>query len=307
MPSPEADQLKQRLTRFAADLRGAGPTPPSLAEMRAVFATFCATVTPPAEVTWTEADADGVPALWANPAGGATDRVIQYLHGGAYLLGDTDAYRHFTGHVARAAGCRVLSVNYRRAPEHPHPAPLEDSLTAYRWLLAQGTDPARMALAGDSAGGGLTFATLLALRDAGLPLPAAAVALSPWTDLEGTGASMTSNAPNDVLVQKPLIQGMATLFLQGQDARAPLAAPLHGDYAGLPPLYLQVGGHETLLDDARRVAATSRSAGVAVVLDVAPEMQHVFQMGAGWVPESDAALARVGAFLRARLGLGDEP
>ena len=225
------------------------------------------------------------------------------MHGGGYVLGSADDYKRFTGHIAKAVGCRVLNVDYRLAPEHPHPAPVEDSTAAYRWLLTQGYDAVHLAIAGDSAGGGLTLATLLALRDTDVAQPAAAVPISPWADMEATGETMTSNAVNDALVQSQLLLGMADMFLNGQNAKDPLAAPVHADFKGIAPLYVQVGGHETLLDDARRVAESARRDGVDVTLDVFPEMQHVFQMGAGNVPESDAAVAKIGAFLRPRLGL----
>ena len=197
----------------------------------------------------------------------------------------------------------MLSVDYRLAPEHPHPAPVEDSATAYRWLLAQGYDSTHLAISGDSAGGGLTLATLLALRDAGTAQPAAAVPISPWVDMEGLGESMTTNAVNDALVQAPMLLGMAGMFLSGHDPKDPLASPMYADFTGVAPLYIQVGGYETLLDDAKRVAEAAQRDGVDVTLEVFPEMQHVFQMGAGNVPESDDAIAKIGAFLRPRLGL----
>jgi epsilon-lactone hydrolase len=205
------------------------------------------------------------------------------------------------GHIAKAAGIRALNVDYRLAPEHPHPAAVEDSVTAYRWLLDQALRPEHLAIAGDSAGGGLTIATLVALRDRGLPLPAAAVPISPWVDLEGTGATMATKADVDLLVSAEVIKSMADSFLAGQDARDPLAAPLHAELSGLPPMYIQVGDDETLLDDSRRIAERARGAGVDVRLDVFPEMQHVFQMTAGNVPEADDAIARIGAYLRERL------
>ncbi len=299
MVSPEAEQLKHRLADFAARLSGCG----TVAEMRALFSIFSEITEKPAGVTWAEVDAGGVPGIWADADGGAKDRVIQYLHGGGYAIGDAHSYNHFTGHLAKTAGCRVLCLDYRLAPEHPYPAALTDSTAAYGWLLRQGWKPECLALAGDSAGGGLTLATLLALRDAGTALPAAAVPISPWADMEAAGATMTTNAGQDVLIQRPMLLGMAAMFLNGHDARDPLASPIHADFTGLPPLCIQVGGHETLLDDARRVAGAAQKAGVNATLDVFPDMQHIFQIGAGRVPESNEAIARIGAFLRSRLGL----
>jgi acetyl esterase/lipase len=230
--------------------------------------------------------------------------VLQYVHGGGYVIGAAHYYRNLTGHLAKAIGCRVLNVDYRLAPEHPHPAPVQDSTTAYRWLLDQGFAPGRIAISGDSAGGGLTVATLISIRMAGLPQPAAAVPLSPWVDMEGTGDSMTSKDAVDLIVHRDALKGMADAFLQGQDTRDPLAAPLHADLRGLCPLYIQVGEDETLLDDSVRLDARAREAGVESRLDVFPGMQHVFQMAAGTTPEADDAVARIGAWLKPKLGLG---
>jgi acetyl esterase/lipase len=299
MASPQAEAVKQQLREFAASL---DPNA-ELDAMRASYETFTALTTEPAGVRWTEVDAGGVPAIWADPTGGAQDRVLQYVHGGGYVIGSAPYYRKLTGHLANALGCRVLNVDYRLAPEHPHPAPVEDSTAAYRWLLDQGIEPGHIAISGDSAGGGLTMATLLSIRDAGLPMPAAAMPLSPWVDMEGTGDSMTSRSERDVLVNAETIKGMADAFLQGQNARDPLAAPLHGDLSGLCPLYIQVGDDETLLDDSVRLAARARAAGVDCRLDVFPEMQHVFQMAAGTMPEADEAIARLAAWVRPHLGL----
>jgi len=299
MASPQAEAVKQQLRQFAESLDpNAG-----LDEMRASYETFTTLTAEPEGVVWTEVDAGGVPAIWADPTGGAQDRVLQYVHGGGYVIGSAPYYRKLTGHLANALGCRVLNVDYRLAPEFPHPAPVEDSMTAYRWLLDQGFEPGHIAISGDSAGGGLTMATLLSIRDAGLPMPAAAMPLSPWVDMEGTGESMTSRQERDVIVNAEVIKGMADAFLQGQNARDPLAAPLHADLSGLCPLYIQVGDDETLLDDSVRLAERAKAAGVEVRLDVFPEMQHVFQMAAGTMPEADEAISRLADWVRPRLGL----
>jgi len=250
MASPQAEAIKDQLRLFAGSL---DPNA-SLEEMRASYEAFAQMTADPDGVTWTEVDAGGVPAIWADPPNGARDRVLEYVHGGGYVIGTADYYRRLTGHLANALGCRVLNVDYRLAPEHPHPAPVEDATAAYRWLLDQGIEPSHIAISGDSAGGGLTVATLLKIREQGLPMPAAAMPLSPWIDMEGTGESMTTRAERDVLVQPETIKGMADAFLQGQDARDPLAAPLHADLRGLCPLYIQVGDDETLLDDSVRLA-----------------------------------------------------
>ena len=303
MTSPEAEALKETLAEMLAQLSGTEEHPVLVDEMRGLYGLFADITAEPDEVTWTEVDAGGIPAIWADPDAGATDRVVQYVHGGGYVIGNAHYYKRLTGHIAKAVGCRVLSVDYRLAPEHPHPAAVEDSTTAYRWLLGQGYAPAHLAISGDSAGGGLTLATLLALRDAGTALPAAAVPISPWVDMEATGDTMTTNADNDALVHAPMLLAMAGMFLGGHNPKDPLVAPIHADFTGIAPLYIQVGGHETLLDDAKRVAAAARRDGVDVTLEVFPEMQHVFQIGAGHVPESDDAIAKIGAFLRPCLGL----
>jgi len=276
--------------------------PPTVEEMRASGEAFGEMTAEPDGVTWQDAEVAGVSCRWAVPDGGADDRVLQYVHGGGYVLGTLDAYRKFTGHLANAIGCRVLSVDYRLAPEHPHPAAVDDSSAVYRALLAD-FDPAHLAISGDSAGGGLTVATLVKLRDDGTPQPAGAVPLSPWVDLEGTGESMQTKADVDLIVGADGLKQMAYMFLAGQDLHDPLAAPLHADLIGLCPLYVQVGGDETLLDDSTRLVAKAAASGVEVRLDTFPEMQHVFQMAAGNVPESDDAVARIGQWLRPKLGL----
>jgi monoterpene epsilon-lactone hydrolase len=301
MASEQAEAIKQAMREYSEKAGAAGEV--SVEEMRAGSELFGEMTSEPEGVTWSAVDAGGVPAIWADPAQVADDRVLQYVHGGGYVIGSAEVYKRFTGHLANAIGCRVLSVDYGLAPENPHPGPVNESVTAYRWLLDEGYRPEHLAIAGDSAGGGLTLATLLKLRDEGVPQPAAAVPLSPWTDMEGLGETMQSNADRDVLVHGDHLKGMVDMFLAGGDPRDPLASPLHGDYSGVCPLYIQVGADETLLDDARRVASRAREHGVEVQLDEFPEMQHVFQMAAGNMPEADEAVARIGAYLRPRLGL----
>jgi epsilon-lactone hydrolase len=198
----------------------------------------------------------------------------------------------------------VLALDYRLAPEHPHPAPVIDAVAGYRWLLEQGVAPEHVVIAGDSAGGGLTVATLLRARDEGFPMPAAAVPISPMVDLQATGESMVTRADADPMIDRAMALEIVQLFLGDGDRRDPHAAPLHGDLTGLPPLLIQVGDAEVLLDDSVRLADTARAAGVDVTLEVWPEMVHVFQASAGFVPEADAAIARIAEFCRAKLGLG---
>lgn len=247
-------------------------------------------------------NAGGVPAEWIETPGAAADRAILYLHGGYYLLGSIRMHRAFTGHLAHATGARMLLIEYRLAPEHPFPAALEDALTAYRWLLGQGFSAERLVVAGDSAGGGLALATLLAARAAALPLPAAAVCLCPWTDLACTGESMNKKPAQPFIVEPEVARISAQLYLAGADPRNPLASPLYADLRGLPPLLLQAGGDDTLLDDATRLADRARLAGVAVELQVWPEMVHEWQQFADIVPESKRAIADIGAFVRRHTG-----
>jgi monoterpene epsilon-lactone hydrolase len=298
MASEQAEAVKDVLRSFREQVLQGQPT---LEEQRAGGEAFGEMTAPPSGVTYTDVDAGGIPAEWVVPEGSADDRVLMYVHGGGYVICSMRTHSKMVGHIAKAAGVKALNVDYRLAPEHPHPAAVNDSVAAYEWLLDQGYAPNNIAIAGDSAGGGLTLATLLALRDRGLPLPAAAVPLSPWVDLEATGDSMKTHADRDLLVNEVGLKAMADLFLSGGDAHDPLAAPLHGDMRGLPQLYIQVGDDESLLDDSRRFAAKRKVAGVDVRLDVFPDMQHVFLMGAGNVPEADDAVARIGAYLRERL------
>lgn len=254
----------------------------------------------PDGVTCTPVEAGGVSAEWSVAAGVDEAKVVLYVHGGGYVMGSAGSHRDVTGRLSKAAGARVLSLNYRLAPEHPFPAPVDDAVAAYRWLLAQGISPGNIAVAGDSAGGGLAIATLLALRDAGEPLPAAGIGISPWVDMEGTGESMTTRAAVDPVVQKEGLLGMAKLYLGDADPKNPLAAPLHADLAGLPPLLLQVGDAETLLDDSTRLAEKARAAGVDVTLKVWDEMPHVWHLFAPILPEGRQAIDEIGSFFQAR-------
>ena len=254
----------------------------------------------PAGVTCTPVEAGGVSAEWSVADGAAEDKVILYVHGGGYVMGSAGSHRDVTGRLSKASGSRVLSLNYRLAPEHPFPAPVDDAVAAYRWLLAQGISSSNIAIAGDSAGGGLAFATLLALRDAGDPLPAAGVGISPWVDMEGTGESMTTRAAVDPVVQKEGLLEMAKLYLGDADPKNPLAAPLHANLAGLPPLLIQVGDAETLLDDSIRITERARKAGVDVTLKIWDEMPHVWHMFAPILPEGQQAIEEIGAFFKER-------
>ncbi len=220
---------------------------------------------------------------------------LLYLHGGGYVQSSLNTHFELMGRIARSCRCRVLGLDYRLAPEHPFPAALEDALAAYRWLLAQGMAPARLMIGGDSAGGGLALATLLALREQNLPLPAGAVLLSPWTDLTGSGDSLQSRADADPMLSPEYVTAMAPLYYTTHDPRGPLISPCFADLAGLPPLLVQVGDAEILLDDSLRLAHAARAAGGLVELQEFEAAFHVFHTFPQ-VPESVAALTAIGAF-----------
>jgi acetyl esterase/lipase len=241
--------------------------------------------------------AGNVKAEWLVPPGADTERVLSYFHGGGYVMGSINTHRAMVARMARAAGARALMVDYRLAPEHPFPAAVEDATTAYKWLLDRKCKPRKIALAGDSAGGGLTLATLLALRDAQTPLPACAVPISPWTDVEGTGASMKTKASGDPMVREADLLRYGALYAGSTDLRSPLVSPLYGDYRGLPSLLIQVGEAEILLDDSTRVAERAKQAGVQVDLEVWDEMVHVWHVFAKLLPEGQQAIEKMGAYV----------
>jgi epsilon-lactone hydrolase len=259
----------------------------------------------PREVDYIETEAGGRPAMWAVPKRGSADRVLLCLHGGGFIAGSVYTHRKMFGHLAKAAGARALLVSYRLLAEGGvYPEPAVDVVGAYRWLLDQGIAAGHIALAGDSAGGWLAVTAQLRARAQGLPLPAAAVLISPWVDLEVTGESFATNAGRDPFFSRELVRGLAHSFLgEAADPRDPLGNPLYADLAGLGPVYIQAGGDETLLDDARRLEDRARKAGVDARLDVFPGMLHTFQMAAGRAPEADDAIRRMADWIRPRLGL----
>ncbi|MBV8957830.1 MAG: alpha/beta hydrolase [Actinobacteria bacterium] len=248
-----------------------------------------------------DVDVDGVPGAWVTADGAADDKVVLYLHGGGYAIGSIKTHRALAANISKAVGVRVLLIDYRLAPEHPHPAAVDDAVTAWKWLLAQGLAPANMAISGDSAGGGLTFATLLALRDQGLPLPACAVPISPWVEMEAISDSHTTRAEVDPMVHSDGLKRMADWYLNGIDVKTPLAAPLHADLRGLPPIFVQVGDAEVLLDDATRIVEKAKAAGVDATCEVIPDGIHVLHAFAPLVPEANDAIDRLAAFMRQHL------
>jgi monoterpene epsilon-lactone hydrolase len=255
----------------------------------------------PADVAVEHAESPERPAEWLRPPGVRPDAAVLYLHGGGYVIGSPRSHRHLAAAIARAAGTPALLLDYRLAPEHPFPAALDDAVAAYEWLLARGIAPARIVIAGDSAGGGLTVATLLALRERGLPRPGGGVCISPWVDLTGSGASYVTRAAADPIVTREGIEGMAQAYVAGGDRKSPLISPLFADLRHLPPLLVHVGSDEVLLDDARGLAEHARSAGVDVTLEEWPAMIHVWHWFLPMLDEAERAVGNIGTFVRARI------
>lgn len=251
-------------------------------------------------------DAGGVSAAWIGEQGLRADRAILFLHGGGFRMGSVTSHRDLCFRIAQAAGCRALSLGYRLAPEHPFPAGLDDAVAAYRWLLEQGHTGRTIAVAGDSAGGGLAMSLMVALREQGLPMPSAAALLSPWVDLTASGESYQTRARVDPVHQRAMVLFLSKVYLAGRDPSDPRASPLFADLKGLPPLLIQAGDHETILDDAVRLAENARSAGVEVTFDVVPEMIHVFQMYADELAEARGAITEIGRFLARHLQIVSE-
>lgn len=296
MPSREFEQI-------LAQIRNAPVIAPtlSIAQARAQIEERFAALPSVAGARITPVDAGGVPAEWVQAPQTTDAATLLFLHGGGYNVCSPRTHRGVTTNLSQAAGCRVLALDYRLAPEHPHPAAVDDAVAAYRWLLAQGVAPTRIGFAGDSAGGGLAVASMVRLRDENTPLPITAYLISPWVDLAGTGVSWGTNQDLDPMVNRNQLDQMALAYLAGRDPQTPLASPLYADLAGLPPLLVHVGTHEVLLDDSLGLASRAEAAGVSVTLDRWKGMIHGFHMFVGIVPEADTALAAGGRFLRERL------
>jgi epsilon-lactone hydrolase len=246
--------------------------------------------------------AGSVPAEWLIPPVVSDGRVVLYLHGGSYICGSPDSHRSLAANIAIASKARALVIDYRLAPEHPHPAAVEDAVAAYKWLINGHTDPQHLAIAGDSAGGGLSVALLLSLRDRNIPLPAACVCLSPWTDLAFTGDTWKSKAKADLIIYDYKELAFAKMYLGGLDPKTPLASPLYADLKGLPPLLVQVGTDEVLLADSTRLVERAKQAGVNAVIDEWEKMQHVWQFAASFIPEGRRAIERIGEFIDRNCG-----
>lgn len=301
-PEGQGGMSIERLKGLVRERSKRGELP--LAERRKVMDGNAQQFPMPDGVAVETVDLGGLRAEWHVPEGlsGAPEeqRTILYFHGGGYVIGSPVSHRHITGRLALDANARILSVDYALAPEHPFPAAVDDGLKAYRWLLTRGHAPGRIAIAGDSAGGGLSVATLLAARNEGLPMLAAASLISPWSDLTCSTGSYQTRADADPMITPEGIRELAATYLAGADARNPLASPNLADLHGLPPMLIQVGDDEVLLDDSRDLASRASAAGVDVTLEVAPGMIHVWHAFYQMLPEGRQAIAGMGDYLTAR-------
>lgn len=251
----------------------------------------------PADIKVSPVTADGITAEWLIPEGGTGDKVILYTIGGGYVSGSCKDHRAIVSRIARGSGISVLLFEHRLAPEHPFPAALDDSMTAYKWLLNQGVSPLHIIIAGESAGGGLCLSTLLGLKEHNIPLPSAAVAVSPWTDLKLTGESRRTKA-KVCLAPTGMAEVCAKYYAGDNDPSLPLISPLYGDLHGLPPLLIQVGGDETMLDDSTRFAEKAKRAGVDVTLTVVEGMMHCFPLLPPFIPEARKAMEEMCNFIK---------
>jgi len=254
------------------------------------------------ELTCIPVSANEIRAEWITTPATSTERAILYLHGGSYNSGSITSHRSLAANIAHAAKTRALIIDYRLAPEYRFPAAVEDAKTAYRWLLENHVSPDHIIVAGDSCGGGLALSLLIDLRDDQLPLPAAAVCLSPWTDLTCTGESWETNRKKDIMLDPGALRKSAQLYLGEADPRTPLASPLYADLKGLPPILTQVGSNELLLSDATDFAERAQAAGTKVTLQVWKGMQHEWHFAVNILPESRQAIQQIGQFIQAQIG-----
>ncbi|MDQ4491692.1 alpha/beta hydrolase [Sinomonas sp. ASV486] len=267
---------------------------------RSIFDEWHQPTTEPEDVTYKEETVGGVPGIWAFPAGADKTRVLLYTHGGGFAVGSASSHRKLAAHVAKALGVTTFVPDYRRAPEHPHPAQIEDGVAVFDALLERGIKAEDITTIGDSAGGNLAVAIPLALREQGKPLPGRVIAFSPWLDMENAGETLVTNDATDALITRELLEGMIAGVLGGLTSPDnPLANPLYADFTGFPKLYVNAGGAESLLDNATRLVDKAQAAGVDVTLSIAPGQQHVFPFLAGRAPEADQEIAKIAQWYRA--------
>jgi monoterpene epsilon-lactone hydrolase len=298
VPSTEAEALRDLYADWAHLLA----TTPGLTTrlFRAIFDEWHQPTREPEDVSYREETVSGVPGIWALPAGADASKVLLYTHGGGFAVGSAASHRKLAGHVAKALGATAFVLDYRRAPEHPHPAQVEDGVAVFTALLDRGIRPEDLTTVGDSAGGNLAVAVPLALREQGKPLPGSVIAFSPWLDMENKGETLRTNDATDALITLELLEGMiAGVLGDAVDPATPLANPLYADFTGFPRLYVNAGGAESLLDNATRLADRARAAGVDVTLSVVDGMQHVFPFLAGRAREADEEIAAIAEWYRA--------
>ncbi|OFW59973.1 MAG: hypothetical protein A2W01_08695 [Candidatus Solincola sediminis] len=275
-------------------MRGETPVENARVEFERLMSSYTGDL---ADVTREEAICSGVPASWILTPHAIYNRVVLYFHGGGFTMGSVQSHLEILSRISRPLSARVLAIDYRLAPEHPFPAAIEDCVSAYRWLLRSGISPDQMVLAGSSAGAGLVMSTLLMLRDCNDPQPAAAVCLCPFVDMTLQGDSLTANHGRD-WVTKSRVEAIVETYLAGADPAQPLASPVLADLSGLPPILIQAGRNEILVDDARRLAAYASSDGVQIELDIWPEMIHMWQLFAAAIPEGAEAIEKMAKLLK---------
>jgi monoterpene epsilon-lactone hydrolase len=292
MLSQESDYLRALYQNWT-DRMTANPTM-DLDGLRGIFEEWAEPTKEAEGVTYKSDKLAGIDAVWALPVDADNTKVLLYTHGGGFVTGSSSSHRKLAGHVAKALGATAVVIDYRRAPEHVFPAQIDDTVAVYKELLARGFEAKNISTAGDSAGGNLAVASVLKFRELGLPLPGSVIAFSPWLDMQLTGSTLDSNDATDALVKRPVLEAMTSMFLAEQDETTnPLANPLHADFSVYPALYINAGGAETLLDDARRLHSLASEAGVNSTLSIADGMQHVFPFLAGRAPEADNEIEKL--------------
>lgn len=296
--SKEADYLRALYQEWS-DRMEENPNM-TVADFRSLFDEWEKPTFEPEDVTYKTDNVGGVDVIWAYPIGCDKSKVLIYTHGGGFAVGSSSSHRKLAGHMAKALGVSSIVLDYRRSPENPFPAQLEDAAAVYKALLESGIKAKDISTIGDSAGGNLAVASVLKFRELGLELPGSVIAFSPWLDMELTGETLVSNDPTDALITVPLLEGMISMFLGEDESKKtdPLANPLHADFTGYPPLYINAGGAESLLDDARRLHERAAKAGVNVTISVVEGMQHVFPFLAGRAPEADEEIKRIADWYR---------
>lgn len=296
MPSPESAAV----LKMNSDLRDTWLANPAynFGDFRRIFEDWLAQLEIPAATEFEHVDVNGIPSIWAQAPGAAKDRIIIHFHSGGYIIGSANGYRSFGGFLSAATGCRVLLPDYRLAPENPHPAAPEDAMTVYRWVLAQGYAPEKIAICGDSAGGGLALVTLQTIRDEKLPLPAAGISISPLADFKHTGESYAENEHRDPLTTKDLLLAMGPAYYGERDPMNPRISPLYGNWAGLPPLLIFAGEIEILRDDGKQCAQRAEAAGVDTTYIEGEGMAHIWTLYADRLPEAREALGQIDSFVK---------